>query len=167
MGLFDGGAKKQAIENEVMQILSQQPILNEIMHSIQNNMKDNSWMLQCQGYYDSRQRSIIIEPDAFIINWKEKENVEDEKGNIQEIYKKKASIGLAYTDLGYMPLHSYKSKEGKELVSAERVAFLWASIIKERMKVHFHDCNFSDVWQDGKKAFFTYYVPKQEFKSWF
>ncbi len=167
MGLFDGKAKKEAVENEVLQKLSQVPLLDLLIENVLKS--DEPWILQCQSYYDSRKRVVSIDPDGFEIRWSGTHTEEyignDGQAHTKTVVDVYGQIGYSYTKSGYVPLHHYWSEnvKGKD-VSTERVCYLWASLIRERMMAKMPQCDFGEVNDSAK---FTYTVPALSFKDWF
>ena len=70
MGLFDGKAKKESAENEVLQKLSQIPLLDLLIENVLLE-DEEPWITMGQSYYDSCKRVVRIEPDSFEIKWKD------------------------------------------------------------------------------------------------
>ena len=160
MGLFNGAKKREALENEIMQALSQLPILDDLVNSILNS--ELEWLRKCQGYYDNRNRDVLIKTDIFEVKWA---NVGYENGKRLEEVMGKADY--YYTDHGYRPLHCHEDENGYEDVSVERVLYLWASIVRERLMAKMPECNFGDVYENGDYSVFSYEVPALVWKSWF
>ena len=167
MGLFDGKAKKESAENEVLQKLSQIPLLDLLIENVLLEDED-PWITMGQGYYDNCKRVVKIGPDSFEIEWS---NYHDEAyiGNdgqrhTQKVEEVHGHVGYSYTKSGYLPLHSYKYDNGNKEVPTDRVCYLWASIIRERMMEKMPQCKFGEV---NDNASFTYTVPSLSFKDWF
>lgn len=185
MAIF--GASKEmrtAAENQVMQILASKDYLSMLMEEllVQSGKKtviidekevsntENLWVLNCQGYYDTRRRQVVIEPDAFIIKWSE-ERTEKSQGadgrtqyqNVEDVHKQ---IGYAYTKDGYKPLHGVNV--GNIAINTEKVVELWAKVIRERMMSLFPEIEyFGDISSNGETSSFTYYVQELQWKDWF
>lgn len=160
MGLFDGGAKKEAAENSILQALSQLPILDDLVSTLMNN--EEEWITNCQGYYDSRKRQVTIAADLFEIKWSDyhyegERQVEDVNGKVR----------YGYTSSGYTPLHNHVNEKGKEDVSVGRVIYLWSSIVRERLQAKMPNCQFGSVTEYADHATFTYTVPALTWKRWF
>ena len=167
MGLFDGKAKQESAENEVLQKLSACPLLDLLIENVLSD-EEEPWLQMGQSYYDSCRRTVKVEPDGFEIKWssyhsepyigsdgqRHEQNVEDVHGR----------IGYSYTKSGYLPLHSYSYDNGKKEISTQRVCCLWASIVRERMAAKMPNCKFGGVTEN---ATFTYTVPALTFKDWF
>ena len=167
MGLFDGKAKQDAAENEIMYRLSQVPLLDLLIANIFEGDVE-PWIQMGQDYYDNCQRLVRIEPDGFEIIWS---SVRDEivVGNdgqrrVQRVEEVKGSVGYSYTKSGYMPLHGFAYDNGKKEISTQRVCCLWAAVVRERMAARLPNCWFSGV---SENATFTYTVPALSFKDWF
>lgn len=154
MGLFDGKAKQERAENEVMQKLAACPLLDFL---IDNILAADTWVQMGQSYYDSCRRTVKVEPDTFAILWKNT-TTEQNADSIKEC------IAYSYTASGYLPLHYYETEDKKTLVSTDRVCYLWASVVRERMAAKMPDCKFGHVNED---ASFEYRVPALSFKDWF
>lgn len=159
MGLFDGKAKQEAAEEEVMQKLSQVPLLDIL---IENILGDGaaSWIREGQSYYDNCRRKVKIEPDSFEIKWSS--YPEEIPGQREEVIHE--SVCYSYTKSGYLPLHQFSYDNGKKEIPTEQVCYLWASIIRERMAAKMPNCKFDSVYGD---ASFTYKVQPPSFKDWF
>lgn len=166
MGLFDGKEKKEAAESEVLQKLSQVPLLDLLIENILN--EEEPWIFQCQSYYDSRRRVVHIEPDGFEIKWFDAHTEEYLGGDGQQHHKTVedvyGQVGYSYTKSGYLPLHTYWYDNGNKKLSTDRVCYLWASIIRKRMMVKMPQCEFGEV---NDSAYFSYTVPALSFKDWF
>lgn len=167
MGLFDGKEKKESAENEVLQKLSQVPLLDLLIENVLNN-EEEPWILKRQSYYDDGRRVVTIEPDGFEIKWSDSHTEEyignDGQRHYNSVEDVHGRVGYSYTKSGYLPLHSYRYDNGKKEVSANRVCCLWASIIRERMMAKMPQCRFGEV---NDSAFFSYTVPSLSFKDWF
>lgn len=166
MGLFDGKAKKESAENEVLQKLSQVPLLDLLIENVLN--EEEPWILERQSYYDDGRRVVKIEPDEFEIKWFDS-HIEEYIGNDGQLHYNTVEdvhgrVGYSYTKSGYLPLHGYKYDNGNKEVPANRVRYLWASIIRERMMAKMPQCKFGDV---NGEAIFSYTVPALSFKDWF
>lgn len=160
MGLFDGGAKKEAAENAILQALSQLPILDDLVSTLMNN--EEEWITNCQGYYDSCKRQVTIAADLFEIKWSDyhyegERQIEDVNGQVR----------YGYTSSGYTPLHNHVNEKGKEDVSVGRVIYLWSSIVRERLQAKMPNCQFGNVTEYEDHATFIYTVPALTWKRWF
>lgn len=167
MGLFDGKAKQESAENEVLQKLSACPLLDLLIENVLGD-EEEPWLQMGQNYYDSCCRTVTVEPDGFEIKWssyhEEPYIGNDGNRHTQRVEDVHGRVGYSYTKSGYLPLHSYSYDSGKKEISTERVCYLWASIIRERMAAKMPNCVFCDVSYD---ATFTYIVPALTFKDWF
>lgn len=167
MGLFDGKAKQEAAENEVLQKLSAVPILDLLIENLLH-AEDNPWLQMGQSYYDSCHRIVTVEPDSFEIKWsschEEPYIGNDGQRHTKTVEDVHGRICYGYTNSGYRPLHGYSYDGGKKEVSTERVCYLWASVVRDRMMAVMPNCKFGSVADD---ATFTYSVPKLAFKDWF
>lgn len=167
MGLFDGKERRESAEREVLQKLSQVPLLNNLIDNILN-ADDEPWLQMQQNYYDNCKRIVTVEPDSFEIKWNSyhEEPVigADGQRHTQRVEDIHGRIAYRYTLSGYVPLHSYRYENGAKEVSTERICYLFASIIHDRLKEKMPKCIFSEV---DNKAVFTYSVPSLPFKDWF
>lgn len=166
MGLFGPSKKELAVEaaeEEIMRALSTSEQLDVIVTTIDRLVAEDkaAWITECQGYYDSRNRTVRVERDLFEIIWYSVRYETDQAGNRHEIRDIADNTGYRYTDCGYMPLH------GTELVSTERVVSLWASVVRERLQAKFSQCKFRNVIQEDDNSWFTYSVPALTWKDWF
>ena len=166
MALF-GGRSKQDVEQEVLQKLSVVPLLDLLVENVMNN-EEEPWLHISQGFYDSCKREVRIEPDGFEIKWSSYHDEQyvgpDGKRHEKRVEKVHASVGYSYTKSGYLPLHGYRYDEGKKEIPTQRVCYLWACIIRERLAAKMPKCRFSNVTDD---ATFSYIVPGLLFKDWF
>lgn len=165
MALF-GPSKKEIelAEEQILQKLSKIELLNDITTTIFNH--EESWILNCQGYYDNRKRKVQIGPDSFEILWIGKSDVINANGEREDEIL--GRVGYAYTKSGYMPLHAMKNAKGEELVSISRVVTLWTMVVKERLQSKMSECTFGEVFQwDTGRSSFTYNVPALTWKDWF
>lgn len=170
MGLFGGKSKQQeAVEDMVMQKLSQVPLLDMIIETLKNEKEP--WMEIAQSYYDNRQRVVVIEDDGFQIKWRTVRREDyignDGKRHSQNIEDVHERVGYSYTKSGYLPLHGYRNERGYEEVNVGRMRYLWASIIRERLVAQMPECQFGEVKQGDGIAYFIYTVPALIFKDWF
>lgn len=166
MGLFDNKAKREAAENEVLQKLSQVPLLDLLIENIL--LEEEAWILQCQSYYDDRCRVVKIEPDGCEIKWFDARR-EVRMGSDGHTYRETVEdihgrVGYSYTKSGYLPLHSYRYDNGDKEIPTDRICCLWASVVRERMMARMPQCKFGNV---DEKATFSYTVPPLSFKDWF
>lgn len=170
MGLFDGKEKKEkqeSAENEVRQKLSACPLLDLLIENVLGE-EDEPWLQMGQSYYDDCSRTVKVVPDGFEIKWSsyhyEPYIGSDGQSHEQKVEDVNGRVGYSFTKRGYRPLHSYSYDDGKKNVSTERVCYVCASIIRERMAAKMPNCKFDSVnWN----ATFTYTVPALTFKDWF
>ena len=160
MGLFDGGAKQSAVENMILQSLSQLEILDDIVLTVVENEKE--WITKCQGYYDTCQRQVTIGPDLFEIKWVDYEIRDGQKTMVYE-----DEVRYSYTASGYTPIHNHVNEKGREDVSVGRVVFLWSNIVRERLASKMSDCQFGTVTQSGDYSRFMYSVVPRQYRRWF
>lgn len=172
MGLFNGSAKKEEIENSIVQKMAQLPIVNELVECILEDVQKNPWVLKCQSYYDTCSRSVRIEPDGVVIIWKtQQELYELEDGKNVGIRVVEGDFGRSawsFTKSGYMPLHSHCNEKGKIDVSLSRVCCLFGMLLQKQMAAKFQGCRFDPGVSEGACcAYFTYQVPKGTWQDWF
>lgn len=168
MGLFDGGAKKEALENEIMQALSKQPILKDLLLTIEKEAANEPWLTSCQGYYDNLKRVVTCGPDVFEVKWTDTHYEKNPQGQLYPVEEILGRKGYAYTKSGYRPIHGHKDAKGKEDVSVARAVFLWTKIVQEGLQAKFPNCDFSgNITLQGENASFTYQVPALTWKNWF
>jgi len=160
MGLFDGKAKREAAENEVMRKLSMLPILDQVIDTILSD-ENEPWIRTCQSYYDRYDRKVVIGPDSFEVIWRELHGEPVEEKVLD-------SVAYSYTKSGYVPLHAFSYDDGKKEITTHEVCHLWACVIRERMIAKMPNSRFSTVTYDqGETVSFTYSVPGLFFKDWF
>lgn len=159
MGLFDGNAKREAVENEVIRALSQLPILDALVYSFAEAAKSKPWLTKCQGYYDERKRKVAIAADTFFVEW-EKVSSEGKRETID-------AVNYAYTESGYVPLHDHINEKGKVDIPLIRVLTLWAEVVQSRLKEQMPNCRFSEISVHADYVTFAYKVPQLQFKDWF
>lgn len=169
MGLFDGRAKTEALEQEIRERMSALPIFDQLVESLLAD-ETQGWLTQCQSYYDSRKRKVSVEEDCFEIKWS---SVQDEKyvdGNGQIRYRSvenvHGSVRYSFTKSGYLPLHSYCDERGKELVSANRIRNIWLGIVREKLLEKMPGCRFEELYSTTATSF-EYTVPGLRFRDWF
>lgn len=165
MGLFDGKAKKEAVENEIMQKLSQQKILNDLIFTLFEENED--WITTCQGYYDNRKRVVLVDTDYFGVFVMDHHIERDATGAERWVDDVISKVEYNYTSSGYAPLHHHVNEKGNEDVSVQRVLYLWASVIRERMQGKLPNCSFGEVEDQNGQIKFTYKVPGKVWKQWF
>lgn len=191
MALFGGGKeKKENIRNELMQKLSANEYLESLIRQVLiltgklepeceseeekvellNTRKEHKWLTECQSYYDTRRRMVVIEDDLFAIRWisyrTETYVSSDGSTHNRQVEDTEKHIGYAYTADGYRPLHSYV--KGETRLEKDEVIECWANVIKERLEASFPEFSFNNsvVCEKGQ-ARFSYYVPELEWKDWF
>lgn len=173
--LFGTKEKQAAVEREILQKMSQLPILDNLIKQLLGEDAEE-WMTMGQSYYDNCKRTVTVEPDSFELKWsryyQERVQVgvyEDGTPKTEMRYKEEilAEQGYSFTKSGYLPLHAHYNEKGKEDVSVGRVCYLWASIIREHLAAEMPNCKFGDVEHSSEAASFTYTVPALKFKDWF
>lgn len=173
MGLFGGNAKREAVENEVMQKLAQVDLLDMLIQNLLAEAQgEKPWITDCQSYYDSCSRTVHIAPDTFAIRWTEVDSEEyvgkDGKRHTNQEEKEMGCIAYSYTKSGYLPLHNHCNEKGKEDVSVDKVCELWARVVQERMQAQMPKCRFTgSVTGEPGHVSFTYSVPRSVWKTWF
>lgn len=167
MGLFNNKVRQEAVEQELLEKLSSNPLLDLIVDDILND-EEESWMRFAQSYYDNCLRTVSIQPDLLEIKWR---NLQDLPtiGSDGEYYVEQVDDGevqrcYSYTKSGYVPLHRYSYDDGKRDISIQRICYLWACVVRNHMAKRMPYCNFGEV---NTKASFTYTVPFLSFKDWF
>ena len=105
MGLFDGKAKKESAENEVLQKLSQVPLLDLLIENVLHE-ENEPWITMGQSYYDSCRRVVKIEPDGFEIKWSSYHDEpcigSDGQRRIEKVEDVHGQVGYSYTKSGYL-----------------------------------------------------------------
>ena len=160
MGLFDGNAKRNMVEDEILRAFLKQPILSDIVETVINHEKE--WVTKCDGYYDNRIRRVTVGEDLFQIKWSDFRN--DGEKRIEEVH---GVENYSYTASGYLPLHNHINERGKVDVPVGRVIYLWCLAVHSRMSQNMPQCRFSEVTENGRISTFTYMVPQLPFKRWF
>lgn len=163
MGLF-GPSKIQIeiAEKKVKQAFAENPLLDDIITTLLNRTDENPWILNCTGYYDKRQRTIIIGRDLLgVVNGR----IDFEGGEPKE--PKTENLLFSYTASGYKPLHSYVDENGDTLLELNQVMNVWRQVICDRMKQEFPDIKFGAVILEGSYVTVSYYVPALTWKDWF
>lgn len=172
MSLFIGGGKKEAVENSILQQMSQLPFINDLVANMLAAAEKEPWILNCQSYYDTCVRKVTVEPDAVVITWKtQRELYELEDGTntgIRLVEGDFGERGWGFTANGYLPLHSHINEKGKIDVSLSRVCYLLAMLIQEQLVAKFHGCQFDAGVTEGRCcASFSYRVPERNWMDWF
>lgn len=168
MGLLNFGAKKKAAEDAVLKALFKVELLDLLIRNILEEAKtENSWITNCQGYYDSCTRVVAISADSCTLKWVETQCVRDQKGNEQYVDDVKNELGYSYTASGYVPLHSHRGEDGMEDVPTSRVIYLWTTLVRERLQAKLGDCVFGEVNEGERGSYFRYRVPGLTWKDWF
>lgn len=164
MGIFIGKEKRLRAEEKVTSALEKNPILDYFKNQICNLDDDYQWVFSTNDYYDDRFRTVVIGDDYIVIH----------KCHVGNLTAKKPedvpSIGLKYTDLGYMPITSYKG-DGVTLYK-EEVLRLWGDLIQQAMRSISPKCTFQellDLYIQGsfECIYFEYTIPEYPWKSWF
>lgn len=174
MALFGPGKEAMTyVQNIASQKLSSHPYLNVLMDALSTivNEDTNQWLTKCQSFYDSRHRTVIVGPDLFQINWVDFCTKPESATSLSEDIH--GSIGFAYTNDGYRPLHA--AKIGEVVVPISDVVRIWAEIIRTEMIKLFPDFEFQplrSVYHSGidnpdNEWYFDYIVPALEWKDWF
>lgn len=173
--LFGTKEKQAAVEREILQKMSQLPLLDNIIKQLLGEDAEE-WMTKGQSYYDNCIRTVTVQPDCFKLKWSRyyqecvKTGVyEDGIPKTEVRYKEEvlAEQSYSFTKSGYLPLHAHYNEKGKEDVSVGRVCYLWASVIREDLAAEMTNCKFNDVEHNSEAASFTYTVPALTFKDWF
>ncbi len=163
MALFDGKDKAGSVDNEVLQKLSAVPLLPVLIEQITQD-ENEPWLWSSQSYYDLCVRTITVEPDNFEITWYQFDLAADPGCLEKEIL---GHVSLKYTDIGYYPLHSYTSADGKKTVPVERVCYLWTTVVRERLAEAMPNCRFDAIKGQKTRFEFSYHVEKPVLQDWF
>ena len=172
MALFGGTAKRETVENEILQAMSTVVLLDKLVAVVNfeangagETEPENPWVNKCQSYYDSRVRTVTIAADLFEIKWVEYErDPQDKDQRVANVVKR---LAYNYTSSGYTPLHSHHNEKGKEDVTVNRVIYLWTTLVHERLKAQLSDCSFAQVHEGDGYSWFEYKVPALVWKRWF
>ena len=173
--LFGTKEKQATLENEILQKMSRVQFLDNLIGQLFGDDLEE-WITMGQSYYDERTRVVSVEPDSVSIEWAswDKERVQvgvyddgTPKTEVRDCKKILGEIAYSFTKSGYLPLHAHYNEKGKEDVSVDRVCYLLASIIQERMAAKMPNCTFGTVSQCSGRAIFVYTVPALTFKDWF
>lgn len=153
-------------EDEVMQMLSKQKILDDIMYTLGEELENNSWLVKCQSYYDDRERVVTVGPDLFEIKWRVIQEERDSQGKRYPVENILEKVAYSYTKSGYTPIPNYAH------YSQQRVVEMWAKVVQESLNVKFEDCIMENKYIEKDKQrnncfSFTYKVPEIEWKEWF
>ena len=168
MGFFTNPAKQEEAEHAILQSMSKLDILELLVRNILGEAEENNpWITSCQEYYDGCVRVVTIAADLCEVKWSDVSYEKDASGKERRNEEIKGRIAYSYTKSGYIPLHSHFNEKGKEDVSVNRVIYLWASIVRERLQSKMPECKFEDVTEGDGYAFFRYRVPGLTWKSWF
>ncbi len=128
MGLFDGKAKQESAEKEVIQKLANAPILDLLIDNVIKASDEESWIMRGQNYYDKCRRTVIVEPDVFGIKWSsmcDKSYIDnDGQRKTQRVEEVQGEICYSYTKSGYLLLHSYSYDDGKKNTDRESLLFV-------------------------------------------
>ena len=163
MGLFGPSkADKEYAEKKVKEALADADILNDIMHTLHLKINDASWILKCTGYYDTRNRTILVGPDLLSVS---KGLISFENGEPQE--PKDEYLNFSYTASGYRPLHGYTDSKGNLIFDESQVVALWLDVLRERLMHDYPDIHWANPFQHGKYAVLQYKVAPLEWKDWF
>lgn len=168
MALFGGSAKKDAVENEILQAMSDLEILDLLVKNVAAEAEEeNPWITNCQGYYDNCIRTVTIAADMFEVKWSDISYERDAQGKEHRVENVNGRLAYSYTKSGYTPLHSHYNEKGKEDVSVSRVIYLWTTLVHERLQSKLADCSFGYVREGDGFATFDYKVPALTWKRWF
>lgn len=168
MAFFSGGAKREEVENEILRAMSRLDILTSLVENIAGEAAgENPWLIACQGYYDGCVRTVTIAADLCEVKWSDVRYEKDAQGKEHRTEDVNGRIAYSYTKSGYIPLHSHYNERGREDVSVNRVIFLWASLLQERLQAKLTNCQFEEAVEGDGYAYFRYKVPGLTWKRWF
>lgn len=171
MGIFDVGAKKEQLTEEIKDKMKGSELVRLLCH-----FGDNEWVYSAQGYDDTGKRKVIIAPNLLYIyrldkNFRIKFN--EESGEFIE--ESETSIAndvyLHFSALGYRPLTAHLNEKGREDLTIGKMLFLLGSAIRERMQDMYPSFKFSDISEtcyiQGKEyVAFTYEMPRMHLEEW-
>ena len=172
MGLFEWKEEyvtaEQVAEQKVRDKLSNVNMLNIIIDELR---RAGDWVTNSKGFYDHRLRKIIITKDYLEIYdcdqhlldfYRYVDVYTAELDNSHFQYRGR----IKYADYNYKPLHAYNDGN---MMYLNKVIFIWASVIQERMKKEYPDLMFNKISVDESEciAVFTYRVPDRKYCDWF
>lgn len=166
MGLFNGKQKRLQTEEKIKTILRENPILQNFDNQIKNVKKEDQWIYKTTSYYDNRIRTVAIGDDYIVIHMCDSDNLTSKKT------KEVPSIGLKFTDYGYTPITSYDKKD-EVMIYQERVLYLLAEIIQEKIEKVCNGCELGEIGNANKEfgefecVYFEYKVPEYPWMTWF
>ena len=171
MGLFDGGQKRENARSELKAKLSKHRIIPALVDAFAKKFDQNPWIISAQGYYDSCDREIVVGPDEISIIIPVYKDVQERDANRQIITRsvKEAanSVGYAFTQCGYVPLHSYTSEAERTTIPLFTVCATFLDIFVEGLRSSMPDCKFDSVRTSGDTACISYKVPPVQLRDWF
>lgn len=173
MGLFDGGAKKEQLAEEITEKMRKSALINTLCLFEE---KEEEWIHSIVNYDDNGNRKVIVAPNVFYIYRFGKEfnvNFNTETGDFAEVSKTYIAddLYLRFSSLGFRPLTVRLNEKGREEISLGKMLFLLATTIRERMQNMYPNIEFSEInetcYTQGKEhVSFTYAIPKKPFIEW-
>ena len=174
LDLFGTKAKKEAAKDaaitEAMQKLSKAEIIDALVKNFVES--EESWLKDCQSYYDDCRREVSIEEDSFEISWVEHYDEKIQIGTFDDgsprydtrrAQRTLESVAYGFTSRGYEPLPEYTASNGVKLSSKE-VCEVFAAVVRERLAAAMPGYKFGET--NGYR-FFHYNVPRPTWKKWF
>lgn len=180
MGLFDK-RKTKSIEQEVLQNMQNSALLNNLIADLINrfNSPEARWMISGEHGQTTR-RTVTVKPGGFIIEIPDAYDARD----------KSSYIAINFSESGYVPLTAHYNKHGGIDISLSRMCYLYATALQNRLKAVMEDCEFCSISNmrdlstidtsgylssladlllsdNGKQAYFDYYVPVPTYSSLF
>jgi len=199
MGFF-GPSKaeieKQKIELSLGQSFQNGTLLRGIINCIKHvaeKEEDMKWILNATGYYDSRERVVVIDNRGILVMKCSLESVRYEEelakrverafwfGNEEKINnriadyeKQKAEIAkienfyLDYTMFGYTPLPDfYENPERTVYLSAGDIREIWAKSVQTGISDQIQTISFGEPVSYEKYCAIPYSVPALRWMNWF
>ncbi len=179
MGLFsklkDKSANKNEAKNELKQKMGESPLIGLIIDEFKGLDKDSFVHIQ-QNIHDNCHRAVVIGADYFQIKWSTFV-VEDSK-SVEKVIE---DSEYSFSSTGFKPFTSYTSSNGTEF-SVDKVVKLFAEVLSEKLAQEFPEFNVSNTIENNansveeklaasayssQKYKFSYWVPKQSYKSAF
>lgn len=176
MGLF---GNKDRLKDTLAQILSESSILpyiiaelERVFQNSEENEEDSYWTAHALGYYDNRERSVIVHKNAIELVNTSSENIsslseaflsaeravkyscitgrsvekaqrlQNQASNAADQFENAEQICIPYTSFGYTPLPAYQDFNGKILLDQETVVSVWGNVLHDKFDEHFKSLVF-------------------------